>query len=215
MNSRAHHEAQKSIAIAAVGELRHLWHILDPHDLRGTTAPWLKAVRPVVERGYLTSQFVASEFVKASRAGAFPLEPGLEPDVPNPLGPFGFHAPADRQTQLRITVAMKVTGPVSVANNSLPGMNENEIPELMQTGFNKSAGAAIRLMLNGGRGMVRTLADFDPLTLGVQAVCEPDACKSCQFLAETPLLKGVHTDRQIDAVAVGHDSCFCSVKPIF
>ncbi|MFM8798888.1 MAG: hypothetical protein ACKODT_08020 [Fluviibacter sp.] len=198
-----------------VEELGHLWHILDPHDLKGTTASWLKSVRPVVERGYLTSQYVAAEFVKASHNAALPGAPDLTVEIPNPLGAFGFHVQSDRKTQLRIAVSMKVTGPVTVANDSKPGMSKIQIHELMQNGLNKSSGAAVRLALNGGRGMVRMLAEADDSIKGVQSVAEDDACKSCRFLAETPLFKGVHTPKQLDAVAVGHDHCLCSVKPIF
>jgi hypothetical protein len=172
-------------------------------------------VRPVVERGYLTSQYVAAEFVQSSRSAALPSAPPLELDIPNPLGAFGFHSPADRDTQLRITVSMKVTGPVSVVKGSVPGMGEPEIADLMRTGFNKSAGAAIRLILNGGRGMVRTMTAADQYAEGIQSVAEADACASCRFLAETPLYKSVHTSRQMDAVAVGHDFCNCSARPIF
>lgn len=198
-----------------VGELEPLWNILDFHRLKETTAPWLKAVRPVVERGYLTSQYVAAEFVKASRTVAHLDAPKLEVDVPNPLGPFGFHHPADKRTQLGIAVAMKVTGPGSVYANSSPGMTEEQIPEILKTGFSKSSGAAIRIVLNGGRGMVRTMVEADPIAKGVQSMADPDSCDSCRFLAEYPLLKGVHTAKQMDAVAIGHDHCTCSAYPIF
>lgn len=212
---RAHHEAQRSIAKAAVEELKQLWMVLDPHDLQRTTAPWLKLVRPVVERGYLTSQYVAAEFVQSSRSAALPSAPDLEVDVPNPLGPFGFHHQPSRDTQLRITVAMKVTGPGSVMSKSYPGLTDSELDEMMVTGFNKSCGAAVRIILNGGRGMVRDMVSADPYAVGVQSVAEKDSCASCRFLAETPLLKSVHTPRQMDSVAVGHDFCTCTAKPIY
>lgn len=215
MLHQAHHESQKSIAKAAVAELKQLWLVLDPHDLQRTTAPWLKLVRPVVERGYLTSQYVAAEFVQSSRSAALPDVPPLEVQVPNPLGPFGFHSPPSRDTQLRIAVAMRVTGPGSVMTKSSPGISEYEIAELMSTGFNKSAGAAVRLILNGGRGMVRDMVSADPYAVGVQSIAEENSCTSCRFLAETPLLKSVHTSRQMDSVAVGHDFCTCTAKPIY
>lgn len=215
MWSKAHYESQKNIAKVLVGDLEPLWRILDFHRLRETTAPWLKAVRPVVERGYLTSQFVAAEHYHQVRRIAAPGAPDLEISVPNPLGAFGFHDSADRSTQLRITVAMKVTGPVTVDGKATPGLTDTQIADIMQTGFNKSCGAAVRIALNGGRGMMRTLVEADQQAKGVQAVAADDACKSCRFLAETPLFKGIHTAKQLDAVAVGHDWCWCSVTPLF
>lgn len=201
-----HHEHQKLIARQTVSELAPLWGILDVTDLRGTTADWLRAVRPVVEKGYLTSRYVAAEFVKVYRSQIFPHATLLPiNDIPNPLGVFGTPMIPDRDMQIRIMVSMKVTGPVQV--QKLMPMDETEA---MARGFSKSTGAATRLVLNGGRGMVRLLADADQLAVGVAGVADEGSCESCQFLT-TPILK---TDgaRKMDAVAVGHDFCKCSAK---
>lgn len=198
-----------------VAELSPLWLILDFHNLKETTAPWLKAVRPIIEKGYLTSQYVAAEFVKSYRSAVLPVAEPLNVDVPNPFGAFGTVVAADRDTQMRIMVAMKVTGPVWVARNSEPGMKTEKIPEILRNGFSKSAGAATRIVLNGGRGMVRTFLDADEDAKGIQAVADEDSCQSCRFLAATPLFKTLNTSKQLDAVAVGHDFCTCSAKLIY
>lgn len=198
-----------------VAELSPLWLILDFHNLRETTAPWLKAVRPIIEKGYLTSQYVAAQFVKSYRSAVLPVAEPLDVDVPNPYGAFGTVVSADRDTQLRIMVSMQVTGPVWVAKNSKPGMSTEQIPEILRNGFSKSAGAATRIVLNGGRGMVRTFLDADPEADGIQAVADDNSCESCRFLASKPLYKGKNTSKQFDAVAVGHDFCTCSAKLIY
>lgn len=203
-----HHAEQKLIARNVVAELAPLWNILDFHDLNGSTADWLRAVRPVVERGFLTSQYVAAEFARNYRAALFPAAEPLEVNLPNPLGLFGTQMIQDRQAQLRIMVSMKVTGPVHVMK--LMPMDE---AEAMARGFSKSSGAATRLVLNGGRGMIRLLADADRLAVGVAAVADEDACDSCHFLT-TPILKTAGA-RKMDAVAVGHDFCRCSAQLVY
>lgn len=202
-----HRQDQILLARTMVAEMSPLWGILDVHDLRGTTADWLRAVRPVVEKGFLASAFVAAEFVKDYRAA----KPGLKPlqspvSVPNPFGPFGVVSPAPRDVQLKIMVSLQVTGPGWVMKNSTPGADPGD---LMRRGFSKMSGAATRIALNGGRGMVRTLLDADEQAIGIRSVAGPDSCESCKRLAGMTLLKGVHSKRQLDTVAVGHDHCLC------
>lgn len=210
-----HHENQKLIARNLVAELGPLFGILDFHDLRGTTADWLKAVRPVVEKGFLVSQYTAAQFYLNYRSTVVPSAEPLDVEVPNPLGAFGVTVEPDRHVRMVIMVAMKVTGPVHMAENSHPGMSVEDIPEIAQDALLKSSGAAVRIALNGGRGMVRTMVDADPLSKGVRSVADEDACDSCRFLASRVLLKGQATERQMNAVAVGHDWDRCSVSPIF
>lgn len=208
-----HHEAQKLVARNAVAELQPLWRILDVHDLKGTTPDWLKAARPVVEKGFLTSQFVAADFVNSYRAEIFPLVERLPLDLPNPLGVFGAPVIPDRRTQVQIMVSLKVTGPGFVMSNSPPGITEEQLKTVMDNGFSKSTGAAIRLILNGGRGLVRLAADVDELAQGVAGVADDDCCDSCNFLT-TPILKR-DGERKMNAVAIGHDFCKCSARLVY
>lgn len=196
-----------------VAELAPLWLILDFNNLKGTTAPWLKAVRPVIERGYLTSQYVAAEFVKNYRRVELPDSDPLGVDVPNPLGMFTDIPIPDRQVQVKIMVSMQVTGPVWMASNSFPKMTYQDMQDIKERGFSKSTGAATRLVLNGGRGMVRTLVDADEMAQGIAGVADEDSCESCRFLTK-PIMKS-DGKRKMDAVAVGHDFCTCSAKPVY
>lgn len=205
-----HHSEQKLIARNVIAELHPLWGLLDFYNLGGSTATWLKASRSVIERGYLASQYVAAEFVKNYRSSVLPHASPLDIQMPSPLGIFGTQAIPDRDTSIRIMVSLKVTGPVYISN--LMPMEE---PEAMAKGFSKMSGAATRLVLNGGRGMVRMLAGADPEAIGVIAVNDDEnACESCKFLSSRPMLK-VDGDRKMDLVAVGHDFCKCSAAPIY
>lgn len=201
-----HHQSQKLVARNVVAELVGLWEMLDFHDLQGTTADWLKATRPVLERGYLVSRYVAAEFVNQYRSTVLPISEPLIV-LPNPLGIF-VAPEVDPDVSVRMMVSMKVTGPVHVAK--LMPMDETEA---MRAGLSKSSGAAIRLVLNGGRGMVRLLADVDEHAVGVAGVADETACDSCQFLT-TPILKREGA-RKMDAVAVGHDFCQCSARLVY
>ncbi len=209
-----HHNEQKLIARNTVAELGPLWHILDFHELEESTPDWLRAARPVVEKGYLVSQWTALQFAQNYRSMLFG-RPRLPVELPNPLGTFSAPQIPDRNRQIAIMVSLKVTGPIQVAKKTLvqPAGSVNEA-EAMAAGFSKSAGAAIRHVLNGGRGMIRVLADADELALGVAGVADEGCCDSCHFL-ETPILKKTATARQMDAIAVGHDACVCSARLVY
>ena len=198
-----HHEEQKHIARWAVVELNPVWEILDFHDLKRTTAPWLKIARPIVEDAFQKSQRVAAEFVKNYRNAEVKDPPEMDFTVPG----------LDRRTSLKIMASMTVTGPVWMAKRSSPGMDVNTIPQIRRDGFSKSAGAVTRMVLNGGRGVVLDLVQLDPLARGITAIADPDACNGCLFLTN-PIMK---TDgkRRMDAVSVGHDFCNCSAKPVY
>lgn len=205
-----HHQQQKLIAVNVIAELHPLWSLLDFHDLVGSTPNWLRASRSVVERGFLTSQYVAAEFVKSYRSAILPHASPLDIQMPSPLGIFGTPAIPDPDIRLRIMVSLKVTGPVYVGN--LMPMEETEA---MAKGFSKLSGAATRLVLNGGRGMVRLMAGADPEAVGVIGVNDDDnACDSCKFLSTHPMMKA-DGGRKMDLVAVGHDYCKCSARPVF
>lgn len=199
-----HHEEQKHIARTSVMELGESWWMLDFHNLKETTPRWLKVARPIVEEGCLKSARVAAEFVSRYRNAAHPDADPMEMNVPNGLS---------RQSQARIAASLTVTGPVWMAKQSQPGMNVTMIPQIKRDAYSKASGAVIRMVLNGGRGMVRSLAGADPLARGVAGIADPDACKGCQFLT-VPIMK-LDGRKKMDAVAVGHDFCTCSVKPIY
>jgi len=203
-----HHEYQRRIARDVVAALHPLWEILDFHELRQSTSPWLKATRPIVERGYLESRHAAAEFVKNFRNASLPSAEPLETGV---LPPWEAQTP--RQISLTIMVSLRVTGPVWVAKNTVTGMNWQQVQELKDRGFSKSSGAATRLVLNGGRGVVRDLALADPLAQGVAGIAGEGSCKSCLALT-SPIWKW-QGSRKMDAVAVGHDFCTCSAKPLY
>jgi hypothetical protein len=208
-----HHQEQKLIARNVVDQLEPVWNVLNPHELVRDTSQWLKMVRPIVERGFLASQYVAAEFVKNYRStqliGAKPLDLG-EPD---PLGPFGMHKKADRDVSLKIMVSMKVTGPGWVIGRSFQGMTPDDTSDLMKRGFSKSTGAATRIVLNGGRGVVLDLVQADDLARGVAGVADSTACNGCLFLTD-PIMKS-DGKRKMNAIAVGHDFCNCSAIPIY
>lgn len=199
-----HHEEQKHLSVSVITELGQAWWLLDFHALKETTPKWLKVAVPIVEKGCLKSANVAAEFVKHYRTTVHPSAEPLDVTVPDQLS---------RQSRARIAASLTVTGPVWMAQRSKPDMDVTTIPQIKRDAFSKSSGAVVRMVLNGGRGMVRTLVGSDPLALGVAGVADPDACNGCQFLT-SPVMKSAGSKR-MDAVAVGHDFCTCSAKPIY
>lgn len=210
---RRHHEEQRLIARNVVAALAPTWLILDPRNIPGTTAPWLKATRPIVERGFLTSQYVAAEFVKSYRSAELPDAEPLDITFPNPLGTITEPVIPDRSVPIRILVSLKVTGPVWLQNRITEDTDDQRIAEISRLGLSKLSGAATRLVLNGGRGVVRMMVGADPLARGIAGVASDGSCKSCKFLTN-PIMKS-DGRKKMDAVAVGHDFCTCSAKPIY
>lgn len=206
---RQHHEEQKLLVRNVVAALEPLWPILDLNDLEGSTVPWLAATRPVVERGFLTSQYVAAEFYRNYRRESVPDADPLDFDFPNPIPAFGEARVPDADSSIRILVSLKVTGPIWLGNQ--PDFVDRD--DVMRRGFSKSSGAVIRLVLNGGRGMVRSLVDVDDAARGVSGVADEGSCQPCMFLTK-PILKSAGA-RKMDAVAVGHDFCKCTARPIY
>jgi len=208
-----YHADQRAIARRVVSELAPLWNLLDPHDLKGTTAQWLKAVRPVIERGILLSQYVAGEFYQRYRTAHHPEAEPLGIDFPDPLGVFTDKVIPDRDTRLRIMVAQKVTGPVWVAKHSLPDMTPDDINELMYKGFSKSTGSAIRMVMNSARHTMALLVESDPLAKGYARIAGQTACGDCK--AKEGVYLKTDSDRKFDWGSVGHDFCRCVIVPIF
>lgn len=197
-----HHEEQKHIARTVVLELGQVWLLLDFHNLKETTPPWLKAARPIVESGRMRSAGAAAEYVSSYRANTVEAEE------------MDFRPPElTKRDRLKITASLTVTGPVWLAQHSQPGMEVTDIPDLMRRGFSKVSGSVVRMVLNGGRSMVRDAVMGDSLARGIVAVTDQDACNGCQFLTN-PIPKSAGAKR-INAVAVGHDFCTCSAKPIY
>lgn len=203
-----HHEYQRRIARDVVAALHPLWDILDFHELRKSTPAWLKATRPIVEQGYLQSRYAAAEFVKNYRNATLPDAETLNTGISPP-----WEAQTPKNISLTIMVSLRVTGPVWLAQNTSTGMNWPQVKDLIDRGFSKSSGAATRLVLNGGRAVVRDLVRADPLAQGVAGIAAEGSCKSCQALT-SPIWKWEGTQK-MDAVAVGHDFCTCSAKPLY
>jgi len=198
-----HHLEQKLIFRSVILQLHPIWEILDPKDLKRTTAPWLKVARPIVEEGHSQSRNVAAEFVKNYRSAILPDAEPLDAEKPQ----------VDKLILLKIAASLRVTGPDWVSYRSNPQMDQPQLEEVMRLGFSKNTGAAMRLVLNGGRGAVYSLVKSDPLARGVAAVADPQACNGCLFLT-TPIMKSAGNKRMA-AVSVGHDFCNCSAIPVY
>lgn len=206
-----HHREQGLIARNVIAQLNSLWGILDFHDLHGTQADWLKSVRPVVEQGYLTSQYVAAQFSQTYRDASFPNASPLDLDFPNPLGLFNGSMIQDKEVQLRIMVSMKVTGPDWITNNTLG--KEPDAADLMRRGFSKSSGAATRLTLSGGRNAMVLIAGADQLASGIERIVGDTACESCKS-RPTAMDKTAGHDAMLQTVAC-HDFGNCTAAIIY
>lgn len=190
----AHREVQAGIAADTVAAMQAAWEVLDLRNLDVTFPRWFAAVRGIVAGNRLRSVEEAQRYYDTVRRLA-----GLGPLVAMPSVP-----PLDLAW---LTASMLVTGPVTVKRSVAMGRT---LPVAGAAGMVASAGAAQRIVLDGGRSAVIDAARSDPHAHGWARIGSSDPCAFCAMLiSRGPVYRS-------DTVGFrAHDSCRCSAEPIF
>lgn len=180
------------------------WALLDPADLDGTFARWMQVVVPLVTGQRRTSAQLAAGYLSAFRlieSGAAPFAPVLAADL-------------DARA---LTTSMLVTGPVSVKAALGRGVLLDRAVEASQT---RTAGAAMRHALDGGRETITSTVDADPAAHGWARATSGKSCGFCAMLASRgPVFKskasaaGSRTDPEGRHKV--HDACNCTFEPVY
>lgn len=194
--TEAHRLAQVRLGALTVDQMHTIWPLLDPTDLDGSFARWLRAATPVVGRQRATSARLAANYLTAFRV----LELGA--DVPAIVPTLSEVVAADQ-----LATSLLVTGPVSIKRamiRSVPLAKAVDVAEAA------SSATGMRFALNGGRETLVATVNADREARGWTRVTSGNACAFCSMLADRG---GVYTEASGDFAA--HDGCNCGVEPSY
>lgn len=187
--TESHRLAQARLGRSVVRQMAGMWPLLDPADLDGTVERWLRLAIPVLERNHGQSARLATAYLRTFRT----IE---APDLPPLRLPPTVFVPAQAATSLT------VTGPVAVKSATARGVALADASDL---GLARSASAAMRLTLNGGRDTIRS----DGQAKGWTRALSGDPCDFCQGLAADA------DAGDSSAAFVTHDGCGCEPVPAY
>lgn len=187
-----HRVAQLGVGALVVRRMQAAFTALDTQDLDGTFEDWLGLVVAIVESGRSASSQLAGNYLAVMRA----LQVGSR-FAPVLAGPVDINA---------LSTSMLVTGPVSLRTNftKMPLERASSIAE------ERSAAAAMRHSLNGGRETITGTVKADPRARGYQRVTSGNACDFCSMLADRGAVYG-----EASADFEAHDRCGCSAEPVY
>lgn len=194
--TEAHRLAQLRIGQQTSVRMLSARQLLDPADLDASFLDWLSVVTPIVETGNTASATLAANYLSVFRA----LELGI---------PAGRFTPAvvEGVDERQLRISMLVNGPISMKNALQRGV---PLSTAAANAAANSAGAAMRLALNGGRDTVLATVAEDRRALGWARAASGGACAFCAMLAS----RGpVYSERTVDFEA--HSHCACAAEPVY
>lgn len=205
--TEAHRLAQQRIGMTTVAQMLAAWRLLDPEELDRTIEQWLDVVGPLVRAGRRDSARLAANYLTAFRT----LELGITP---------GRFAPAiaEELPFRQLATSLIVTGPGTIRDGLAHGRRLADIVDVAQA---KSAGAAMRHTINGGRQSIIDTVVEDRRALGWARTVSGRPCAFCAMLASRgPVYKGGSFDASdVRFHGVGeakvHDHCSCGVEPVY
>lgn len=179
-----HRILQRRLAALTVAQMRQLWRLLDPENLPASSEDWLTATVAMIERNHAASAALSARYFVQFR----------QTEVRD--GAFQL-PPAPILNREQATTSLTVTGISRVAQG--------------KTAVDTAAAAAVRLVLNGGRGTLVDAVEADPVALGWIRVTDGDPCAFCALLAS----RGPTFKSQGSAGFQAHDSCACTAEPVY
>lgn len=195
--TETHRLAQARLGQISVRQVRSLWPLLDPDALDATFSRWLRTITPIVQAQRSASSQLAARYVSTFRT----LELGLdaEPFVPALEGPASARA---------LTTSMLVTGPVSIKSAIGRGIPVARAVEVAEA---RSARAAMRHVLDGGRQTIISSINADPNALGWARATSGKPCHFCAMLAS----RGAVYKSAARADFRPHDGCSCAPEALY
>ncbi len=188
--TEAHRLAQARLADDLRRILGPAWRLLDPTNLDGTFAAWLRIVQPAIAAQHTRSAKLAADYLAAFRL----LEVGE-------TGPLVLADPLHAE---QVVTSLTVTGPATVKSAMSRGL---PIGAAMVRGEVASTRAAMRLVTNGGRDTILRTTDTDRTAQGWARVTSGKPCAFCAMLAS----RGAVYDAAGDFKC--HDGCHCTAEP--
>lgn len=196
--------AQLRLAAQVVAQMRSVWGLLDPEDLDATFERWLRVAVPVVRNNRAASARLAAAYIAAFRRAELGTLEGL---------PAVVAAPVDVRA---VTTSLLVTGPWSVKKAMIRGV---EVARAADVAEARSAAAAMRHVLDGGRETILPTVAADQRALGWARVASGNACAFCAMLASRgPVFSAASVRGDMFGPATAfeaHDGCQCGAEPVY
>lgn len=193
--TETHRIAQARIGTQTVQQMLAAWGILDPTDVDGSVDRWLAVVLPVIRSNRTQSAQLAAAYTTAFRS----LEVGQPGRPPDLAADFELDA---------VVTSLIVTGPAALKAATARGLG---LRTAAQLGASRSAAAAMRHALNGGRDTVMRSIRSDSSAVGYYRVTSGNTCAFCAMVAS----QGVIYKDQDRAGFQPHDRCACGPEPVY
>lgn len=190
-----HRLAQNRIAAQTVARMHLVWPLLDPEAVDASFERWFTAADPIIQTQSSKSAELAANYLRTFKA--------LELGGIEPASIVIATAPSEA-----VATSLWVEGPVSIKRAMTAGMPVAKASELAET---RSASAAMRHALNGGRETTTRSTNADAQALGWARVTA--GRKVCSFCAMLASRGPVYQDDTARFQA--HDHCTCSVEPVY
>lgn len=193
--TEAHRLAQSRLAARIVRQVLGSWGLIDLDDIDRSAERWINLLAPVIEAQIVTSARLAANYLTAFRA----LEVGA--DTFNPTLAAGSAVEAIRTSLL-------VTGPVELKSAVGRGV---PVPRAVDLAKFKTAGAATRHTLSGGRDTIIQSIQADSRAVGYSRATSAKPCAFCAMLAS----RGHVYKSAMTAGFKPHDACHCVPEPAY
>lgn len=188
--------AQLRLAAQTVSQMRAAWGLLDLGDLDVTAERWLRVAVPVVQNNRAASARLAAAYLAAFRKAELGATAGL---------PVVLAAPVDVKA---VSTSLLVTGPWSIKQAMTRRVDLTVAADVAEA---RSAAAAMRHTLDGGRSMVVDMVSADRQALGWARVASGNACAFCAMTAS----RGPDYGSEASASFEAHDGCQCGAEPVY
>lgn len=193
--TEAHRLAQVRLAAVTSQQLMDLFGLLDPADLDGTVARWLRSVVPAVTRAGGASAQLSANYLRAFRAVELGQLDGFAPVV----------AGAD---PAKVAATMTAEGPWRMKKATARGMPLDDVAEL---GMSESTRGATRHVLDAGRSTLIDSLRRDDRAVGWARAASGNACAFCAMVAS----RGPVYKSEDSAGFESHNGCGCTAEPIY
>jgi len=194
-----HRRRQILVANRADSELRRAIRLLDPADIDGTRAQWMARMVDIIARYYNVSQAEARSYLARYRlaeigtAGGVVVEPSMNLTV--------------------VTGVLDATGPQALKRQVKQGASQYGAYQQVRT---QIAAEARKMIMAGGRSLLRATGDRDTRAIGYRRVAQGQCCTFCAMLVS----RGPAYTSEAKALAKGngdpyHLHCHCTVEIIY
>jgi hypothetical protein len=194
--TETHRVAQVRLGARTIAQLRAAWGLLDPVDLDATYERWLKVAIPIVQSNRAVSARVAAAYLAAFRRVELGTLDGLS---------VVLAAPADVKA---VTTSLLMTGPWSMKTAMTRGVALAQAADVAEA---RSAAAAMRHTLDGGRATIIDTVAADRQALGWARVASANSCAFCAMTAS----RGPDYGSESSASFEAHDGCQCGAEPVY